>query len=114
MEQIAVVAHQAKTLGDGLPELRRRLAEAGVDEPIWYEVSKSKQAPKRVRRAIKDGAEVVLVWGGDGMVQRSIDALVGHDVTLAILPAGTANLLATNLGIPHDLEAAARHRASWP
>lgn len=106
MEQIAVVAHQAKTLGDGLPELRRRLAAAGVEEPIWYEVSKSKQAPKCVRRAIKNGAEVVLVWGGDGMVQRSIDALVGHDATLAILPAGTANLLATNLGIPHDLEEA--------
>jgi diacylglycerol kinase family enzyme len=39
-------------------------------------------------------------------VQRSIDAMVGHPGTLAILPAGTANLLATNLGIPKDLEQA--------
>jgi diacylglycerol kinase (ATP) len=106
MERIAVVAHQRKTLGAGLPELRRQLAAAGIYEPIWYEVSKSKQAAKRVRQSIKAGAEVVLVWGGDGMVQRSIDALAGHDVTLAVLPAGTANLLATNLGIPRDLEAA--------
>src|SRR4029077_11224789 len=73
---------------------------------LWYEVPKSKKGAKRVREAIEAGAELIVVWGGDGMVQRSIDAMVGHDVTLAIMPAGTANLLATNLGIPHDLEQA--------
>jgi YegS/Rv2252/BmrU family lipid kinase len=46
------------------------------------------------------------VWGGDGTVQRCIDALAGTDTALAILPAGTANLLATNLGIPQDIEQA--------
>jgi len=106
MERIAVIAHQAKTLGDGLPELRRQLEAAGVEDLLWYEVPKSRKGPKRVREAIKAGAELVLVWGGDGMVQRSIDAMVGHGVTLGILPAGTANLLATNLGIPHDLDQA--------
>jgi diacylglycerol kinase (ATP) len=45
----------------------------------------------------------VFVWGGDGTVQRCIDAMAGKDATIAILPAGTANLLATNLGIPKDL-----------
>jgi diacylglycerol kinase (ATP) len=40
------------------------------------------------------------------MVQRCIDALAGTSVTIAILPAGTANLLATNLEIPKDLEQA--------
>ncbi len=103
---VAVVAHQQKVLGDGLPELRRQLASAGIDDPAWFEVPKSKKAPKRVRQAIDEGAELLLVWGGDGMVQRCIDAAVGHDVTLGILPAGTANLLATNLGIPHELEGA--------
>jgi diacylglycerol kinase (ATP) len=48
------------------------------------------------------------VWGGDGMVQRCIEALAGSSVALAILPAGTANLLATNLGIPRDLPRALR------
>ena len=52
---------------------------------------------------LKQGAELILVWGGDGMVQRCIDTLAGSDVTVGIIPAGTANLLAKNLGIPHDL-----------
>jgi diacylglycerol kinase family enzyme len=43
------------------------------------------------------------VWGGDGTVQRCADVLAGSGATLAILPAGTANLLAHNLGIPIDL-----------
>jgi diacylglycerol kinase (ATP) len=46
---------------------------------------------------------VIFVWGGDGTVQRCIDAVAGTDAVLAILPAGTANLLATNLEIPADL-----------
>ena len=50
----------------------------------------------------------MFVWGGDGMVQRCIDALAGTDVALAILPAGTANLFAANLGMPEDLAAAVR------
>ena len=48
----------------------------------------------------------MIVWGGDGMVQRCVDVLAGTKATLAIIPAGTANLLATNLGIPKDLKAA--------
>ena len=33
--KVAVVAHAAKTLGEGLPALRRELAKAGVEEPLW-------------------------------------------------------------------------------
>jgi diacylglycerol kinase (ATP) len=50
----------------------------------------------------------MLVWGGDGTVQRCIDAVAGTDTAVAILPAGTANLLATNLRIPADLTQAVR------
>ena len=53
--------------------------------------------------AIADGATLIFVWGGDGTVQRCLDAAAGQDAMLAVLPAGTANLLATNLGIPSDL-----------
>ncbi|MEV4757056.1 diacylglycerol kinase family protein [Micromonospora sp. NPDC049559] len=105
---VAVVAHRKKSLGGGLDELRARLVGAGVEELLWYEVPKSRKAPKKVRKALRAGAQLVFVWGGDGMVQRCADALAGSDATLAIVPAGTANLLATNLGIPQDLGEAVR------
>ena len=101
---LAVVAHSGKTLGGGLSELRRVLRRAGHPKPIWCEVSKSSRAPKAIRRAVKQGARLIFVWGGDGMVQRCIDALAGtKKVEIAILPAGTANLLAMNLGIPKQV-----------
>jgi YegS/Rv2252/BmrU family lipid kinase len=100
---VAVVAHSGKTLGGGLDELRGALADRGYPQPIWYEVPKSRKAPKAVRRAVKQGATLVFVWGGDGMVQRCIDVLAGSETAVAILPAGTGNLLATSLGIPKDV-----------
>ena len=106
MTSVAVVAHSGKVLGQGLGRLRDVLAEQGFTDPIWFEVPKSRKAPARVREAIKLGADLIFVWGGDGSVQRCIDAAVGSPVTLAIIPAGTANLLANNLGIPIDLEQA--------
>src|SRR5437879_2135368 len=71
---VAVVAHSGKTLGGGLRELRETLVAAGIDDPIWFEVPKSKMAPKRVQLALDHGADLVFVWGGDGIVQRCIDA----------------------------------------
>jgi len=103
---IAVVAHRNKSLGGGLVELRHLLAERGYPDPLWYEVSKSRNAPGAARRALADGAELLFIWGGDGTVQRCVDAVAGKSVDLAILPAGTANLLANNLGVPIDLRAA--------
>ncbi|MER5627668.1 YegS/Rv2252/BmrU family lipid kinase [Streptosporangium sp. NPDC002544] len=100
---VAVIAHRRKSFGGGLDELRRLLADEGVGELLWYEVPKSKKAPKKARKALKEGADLILVWGGDGMVQRCVDAIAGSGVTVGILPAGTANLFAQNLGIPEDL-----------
>jgi YegS/Rv2252/BmrU family lipid kinase len=101
--KVAVVANPAKSLGGGLPELRRVLRRAGVAKPLWHEVPKSKKAPAALERALADGAELVFAWGGDGLVQRCIDVLAGSEVPLAVLPAGTSNLLARNLGIPLDI-----------
>ena len=108
MTSVAVIAHAGKSLGGGLGELREVLAKEGFSDPLWFEVAKSRKAPKCAKRAIASGADVLFVWGGDGTVQRCIDAVAGREVVLAILPAGTANLLATNLGIPADLSEAVR------
>jgi diacylglycerol kinase (ATP) len=100
---VAVVAHSRKSFGGGLPALRKMLAREGVTDPLWYEVKKSRRAPEYARRAADRGADVIFVWGGDGTVQRCIDAVAGTDTAVAILPAGTANLLAANLRVPRDL-----------
>ncbi|MFI7614675.1 diacylglycerol/lipid kinase family protein [Nonomuraea terrae] len=105
---VAVVAHRKKVLGAGLDALRVLIAEQGAGDLLWYEVAKSKKTRKKVREALDQGAELVFVWGGDGMVQRCADAMAGSGVPMAILPAGTANLFATNLGVPADLEEAVR------
>jgi diacylglycerol kinase (ATP) len=101
--KVAVVAHAGKTVGGSLPELRGTLAEAGVSDPIWTEVPKSKRAPAAVEQALEDGAELILAWGGDGMVRRCVNALKDTEVPLAIVPAGTSNLFATHLGIERDI-----------
>jgi diacylglycerol kinase (ATP) len=104
--KVAVIAHSGKTLGGGLLELRRALEREGVTDPIWSEVAKSRKAPSQVRRAVDEGAELVFAWGGDGMVQRCVEVLAGTETSLAIIPAGTANLFAANLGIPKNIEQA--------
>ncbi len=101
--RVAVIAHAGKTLGRGLPELRRVLAAENFSDIFWAEVPKSRKAPAQVRRALKEGADLIFAWGGDGMVQRCVDALAGTPANLAIIPAGTANLFATNLGIPKNI-----------
>jgi YegS/Rv2252/BmrU family lipid kinase len=52
---------------------------------------------------VAKGADVIFVWGGDGTVQRCVDAVAGTDTAVAILPAGTSNLLAANLKVPQQL-----------
>ena len=108
MSTVAVIAHTGKTMGGGLTELRSTLALEGVTDPLWYEIPKSRKAPKRAKRALEEGADLVLVWGGDGTVQRCVDALAGSGVPIAIIPAGTANLFASNLGIPKEIAKAVR------
>jgi diacylglycerol kinase (ATP) len=114
MTAVGVIAHSGKTLGGGLPELRRTLEQHGVRRPFWAEVPKSRKAPKHVRRALEAGVGRFFIWGGDGTLQRCLDVLAGTDATVAIVPAGTANLLASNLGIPKDIEAAVRIGMSGP
>lgn len=81
------------------------LASAGWPEPLWLETTVEDPGQGQTRKAIEAGAEVVFVCGGDGTVMSCVSAAVGTDVALAVLPAGTGNLLAANLGISGDLAA---------
>lgn len=61
-------------------------------------------------RAIEEGADLIIAAGGDGTVRMVALAVSGSQVPMAVVPAGTGNMLARNLGIPLLLEAAV-HRA---
>jgi YegS/Rv2252/BmrU family lipid kinase len=101
----AVVVNPVK-VGD-VVSLRRTvtalLTEAGWPAPAWYETTKEDPGRGQTLRAVEAGARVVFVCGGDGTVRACVTALIGTDVALAVLPSGTGNLLAANLGITHDL-----------
>jgi YegS/Rv2252/BmrU family lipid kinase len=65
-------------------------------------------ATRIVREHLPEKPDVVAVWGGDGTVSEAAAALLGTDVPLAILPGGTSNVLAVELGIPFDVARACR------
>jgi diacylglycerol kinase (ATP) len=90
-----------------LERAKRILAQAG------YAVSVSPTtgpaaAGAMARAAIDAGAQLILVAGGDGTLNEVLDGMAGSSVPLGILPAGTANVLATEIGLGNDLERAAR------
>ena len=78
------------------------LAEAGWPEPMWLETTPEDSGGGQATEAVKNGAELVFVSGGDGTVMACITALAGTGVAMAVLPAGTGNLLAANLGLSSD------------
>jgi YegS/Rv2252/BmrU family lipid kinase len=65
-------------------------------------------ATRIVEGFLAEKPSIVAVCGGDGTVSEAAAALLGTDIPLAILPAGTSNVLAVELGIPFDLERAVR------
>jgi diacylglycerol kinase family enzyme len=81
------------------------LSRAGWPAPRWFETSADDPGLRQTRTAVESGAEVVFVCGGDGTVMSAVSALVGTEVSMAVLPAGTGNLLAANLGLSTDLAA---------
>src|SRR6266545_6414326 len=65
------------------------------------------------RRAIAQGADLILAAGGDGTVNEMLEGVVGSPVAFGVLPAGTANVLATEAGIPASVIRAARALADY-
>jgi YegS/Rv2252/BmrU family lipid kinase len=72
------------------------------------ETDRERGAGPLAERAVADGVERLIVAGGDGSATEAAHVLVGTATALAVLPAGTGNLLALNLGIPLDHEEALR------
>ena len=86
--------------------LRRTIEEglsgAGWPDPVWVETTPEDPGRGQAEQAVRDGTELVFACGGDGTVMAVVGALAGTDVAMAVLPAGTGNLLAANLGLGDD------------
>lgn len=104
--QVAVIYNPIK-VEDPLRELIAvRVAEAGWLEPRWLETTEDDPGRQMAADVGEADVDLVIVAGGDGTVRAVAGGLADSGVALGIIPQGTGNLLARNLGIPLDSAAA--------
>ncbi|HEX7873147.1 MAG TPA: diacylglycerol kinase family protein, partial [Sphingobium sp.] len=105
--EAALIVNCHSRKGDDLfAQAKDKLEQAGVTLVAAHAVKDPTQMDDRVRAAIREGAPMVIVGGGDGSLSGTVDELVGKDSVFAVLPLGTANSSARTLGIPLDLDGA--------
>lgn len=113
-EHVGIVWNPLKTSQEDLEHaLVEARGESSQMRVSWYETSEEDPGLDAARRAVDAGADVVLAAGGDGTVRAVAEYLAetGAGADLGIIPLGTGNLLARNLGIPLGDSAAAFERA---
>ena len=103
----ATAAHAAVVFKPGSAHLAayRRLLRAaekaeGLAHAPWFETSGDDEGAAAISQALAVRPRVIIVVGGDGTVRRVAEAIAETSTHLAVLPAGTGNLFARNMGIP--------------
>jgi diacylglycerol kinase (ATP) len=92
------------------PEVEAALATlraAGVEATLTVTTS-SDDAGEQARRAVAAGCDTILACGGDGTIHDVLQGVAGSQAALGVLPMGTANALAHDLGLPLDPVTAAK------
>ncbi|WP_167151682.1 diacylglycerol/lipid kinase family protein [Lysinibacter cavernae] len=79
--------------------VRTQQHASGWDETLWFETTEDDAGQGLTRQALEAGVDVVVAVGGDGTVRAVAEALRGSHVPLGLIPSGTGNLLARNIGI---------------
>ena len=85
-----------------LKQAREILARAGIESELRSTQGRG-TATGIAREEVARGKQMVIVCGGDGTINEVVNGLAGTRVPMAVLPAGTANVLAKELGIPWDI-----------
>jgi YegS/Rv2252/BmrU family lipid kinase len=83
----------------------RLLREAGREVEILYTQCRG-DGTRLAREAAGMGASLVVAAGGDGTYNEVANGLAGSEVPMALLPAGTTNVLAKEFNLPHSVEGA--------
>jgi diacylglycerol kinase (ATP) len=96
-----------------LDEARRIFRNAGIETEL-QSTTAAGEATGMARRAVEASRQMVIVCGGDGTVNEVVNGLACSQVPLAVLPAGTANVLAKELALPWNLPRAAERIAAAP
>ena len=96
---------KGRKIGAAVRETVHLLEAAGWEVEHAVVVHK-RELRREAKRAVGDGIDVVVVVGGDGAVMQVVGVLAETEVALGIVPKGTGNLLAGNLGVPHRLDRA--------
>jgi len=96
-----------------LDEARRIFREAGIETEL-QETTAPGEATVFARQAVAQSRDLAIVCGGDGTVNEAVNGLARSQVPMAVLPSGTANVLAKELGLPWNLPRAAARIAQAP
>ncbi|MCQ6270279.1 diacylglycerol kinase family lipid kinase [Pseudarthrobacter sp. R1] len=99
-QRAAIIINPAKTVDIDVRELAaKHSAENGWGETLWFETTKEDPGVGQAKEALAQGADIVIAGGGDGTVRCVAEVLSGGDIPMGLLPLGTGNLLARNLGM---------------
>src|SRR5436309_12152770 len=84
---------------------KRAHVESLARDCVVCATTRTGEAELMARRGVEEGFEKIVAAGGDGTINEVVNGLAGASVTLGLLPIGTMNVFATELGLPvHDLE----------
>lgn len=101
----AIIVNPAKSDAVDLrKQVDKTLAAAGWSASLWLETTPADPGFGMAEAAVEAGVQLVVICGGDGTVMACLDALSGSGLPVAVLPLGSGNLLARNLGIPLDFD----------
>ncbi|MET3810538.1 diacylglycerol kinase family protein [Arthrobacter sp. UYEF3] len=99
-KRAAVIINPMKSSGQDFKAAFFRLCETGGwAEPLWLETTAEDPGPGQAGEALEADVDVVIAAGGDGTVRCVAEVLAGTGKPMGLVPLGTGNLLARNLGI---------------